>query len=161
MSNSPFPIMAHKEAFANIDKIESMLSQWDCVWVVSDNKPDHVIMKFDEYERLYKAKDDLESLIEKEQLPKLLGAIGMQCFIQYFHNFWKNHTEGTSRTDFIKEDYSLASKRSRVSKAKKIFAKGWQGDAIILIMESNRVNIETKLQAKQLLDFMADTEIYN
>lgn len=82
-------------------------------------------------------------------LERLLNSVGKSTFVKYYYNF-KNQTSEYCLNHF-EEDYTDKAKATRVSHAKTIFKNGWEFEALRLIISSNRVDIEIRQKAKQIL----------
>lgn len=82
------------------------------------------------------------------ELDRMLKSIGKEFFVKYFDAFLaKDYT-----ISIINEDYTEKAKRTRISKSKKIFENEQQFEALLNIVNSERVLEETRSKAKQILD---------
>lgn len=87
---------------------------------------------------------------EKTSIISLLRDIGMQFFIKYYDYFQESMTTADILT-LITEDYTEHSKRTRCSKAIRIFREGSQLEALELIANAQDIPMATKERAAVLL----------
>ena len=93
--------------------------------------------------------------IDTEYLEGLLNRVGKRVFLEYYFQFKslsQPHVSNADIVDIIVENFTLKSKQSRTSKAKRIFNEGLHLNALALIIESQHPQIEMlKPKAKQIL----------
>lgn len=86
-------------------------------------------------------------------LTRLLKAIGMECFVNYYHHFADSNL---SSADIIaqmhsREGYTEKSCRSRLSKARKVIRDGLGITALTVIADSDRIQDSVKNDAIKLI----------
>lgn len=82
-------------------------------------------------------------------LSRKLDSIGKSKFVKYYF-FFKNESSNACISAFT-ENYTVTSKCSRTSHAKSIFRDGLQKDALLIIINSKRVDDETIARASDIL----------
>ena len=148
--NNPFDyFISLSELVSDFAKVDSILAKWKEAFIISEDKPTYVVLSVERYNEFAEAVKALEAIAEKKALPRLINAVGKRCFIHYYNELRKNYENKTSNIDFLPDEFTLSSKRVRVSNAKKIFEKGWEIDALRLIIDSNRVDDEIVARAKE------------
>lgn len=140
-----------EDVLSDFSKVDTILKKCKEAIIINENKPKYVVMSVERFEELTRAVEILEEIEEKKMLPKLLNAVGKRCFVEYYHELLQNYESKTSIVDFLPYEFTLASKRVRVSNAKKIFKKGWEIDALQIIIDSNRVDSDIAEKAKMIL----------
>lgn len=94
--------------------------------------------------------------MSNDYLQGLLNRVGMRVFVQYYYDFKKLNESSASNLDVangINENFTLKSKLSRTSKAKRIFKEGLEIEALRIILESDNSQVEPiKVKAKDILD---------
>ncbi|AOR60100.1 DUF6998 domain-containing protein [Pectobacterium parmentieri] len=86
-------------------------------------------------------------------LAERLKAIGMECFVNYYHHFANSNL---SSADIIEqmhshEGYTEKSCRTRLSKARKVIRDGLSIEALTLIADSGRIQDSVKKSALKLI----------
>lgn len=92
--------------------------------------------------------------MEEKYLENILNRVGKATFIKYYYEFKNlNELEASDRTvvEKIEENYTLKSKMSRTSKAKRIFREELEINALEIIINSPKVDLCTIEKAKKIL----------
>ncbi|MEQ8154488.1 MAG: DUF1413 domain-containing protein [Clostridiaceae bacterium] len=119
--------------------------------VFKNNKPAYVFMTIDQYESIrgdeVSNSNEAEDLNE-ESLEVLLNKIGKKIFIDYYYVFKKD----LNPEEELPENFTLNSRRSRSSSARKIFKNGWEIAALNNIVQSYRLDEDTLVNARAILE---------
>lgn len=86
------------------------------------------------------------------ELEKLLNYVGKATFIKYLELFEDNNIENKDIVSEIEEDYTLNSKKSRTSKARRILREYGLKEILINIIHSRKLNKETLKKARKRLN---------
>ncbi|BBV64448.1 TPA: hypothetical protein N2N50_000702 [Kluyvera ascorbata] len=101
-----------------------------------------------------------ENVLEQQEritghatLAEHLKAIGMECFVNYYHHFADSNL---SSADIIEqmhscEGYTEKSCRTRISKARKVIRDGLSIEALTLIAHSGRIQDSVKKEVLELI----------
>lgn len=92
--------------------------------------------------------------MEEKYLENILNRVGKRTFIKYYYDFKNlNDLEQSDKTvvEKIEENYTLKSKISRTSKAKRIFREGLEINALETIINSPKVDVCIIEKAKKIL----------
>lgn len=120
-------------------------------YIFQNNKPTHVIMTIERYKELMDDNTLIDPLedVSDDGLETLLNKIGKSTFVEYYYVFKEdnNPEEKLSETDF-----TLNSRRSRSSSARKIFREGLEIAALNKIIQSSRLEEEILNVAKEILE---------
>jgi len=97
-----------------------------------------------------------ERITNHATLAELLKAIGMECFVNYYHHFANSNL---SSADIIEqmhsgEGYTEKSCRTRLSKARKVIRDGLSIEALTLIVDSERIQDSVRNDALKLISFL-------
>jgi hypothetical protein len=84
-------------------------------------------------------------------LYRLLGSIGKGVFVRYYHEFANSALTNQEIVELLPSEYTLKSRRTRTSGARRIFREGLEKDALRLIINSDRLDNDIVEQAKELL----------
>ena len=142
-----------EELCKKLDRIEE-------AYVFQQNKPTHVIMTIKHYQQLTSeitntTSNDFDERTNEESLETLLNKTGKKTFIDFYEVF----KEDNRPEEQLPESFSLNSKRSRSSSARKIFREGLQVAALNNIIQSARLDEETLSKARELLAIETDETI--
>jgi hypothetical protein len=122
-------------------------------FVFQNNKPTHVFMTIEQYQSSMTegatSFSEPSEEISDESLETLLNKVGKKIFIDYYSVFKEddNPEEKLAETSF-----TLNSRRSRSSSARKIFRDGLEVAALNNIIQSSRLEDETINRAKEILE---------
>lgn len=83
-------------------------------------------------------------------LIRTLNSVGKSTFVKYYYYF-KNESRDVCIAAFS-ENYTDKAKSTRTGHAHRIFREGMQKDALNLIINSTRVDIETITRAQKILE---------
>lgn len=121
-------------------------------FIFQNNKPSHVIMTIDQYQRIVaneeeKNTDDINNA-DNEDLDTMLNKIGKRIFVDYYYTF---KIDDDPEDKLIDEDFTLNSRRSRSSSARRIFREGLHLEALKNIIQSSKLDEKIVEKAKNLL----------
>jgi len=85
-------------------------------------------------------------------LTRLLASIGKDAFVRHFELFRDLHTPNEEIVAKLPPEYTLKSRQSRVSKARRIIREGLSRDALEIIAASTKLAPETVSKARSLLN---------
>ncbi|MGP8939879.1 hypothetical protein V1605_11795 [Enterobacter soli] len=90
-------------------------------------------------------------------LAERLKAIGMACFVNYYHCFADSNLSGADIIEQMhsREGYTEKSSRSRLSKARKVISEGLSIDALMFIADSGRIQDTVRNDALKLIRVLA------
>ncbi|MBR0576458.1 DUF1413 domain-containing protein [Proteiniclasticum sp. BAD-10] len=121
-------------------------------FIFQNNKPTHVIMTIKHYQNMEDSANeqvlDITDHPENEDIDTLLNKIGRRVFIEYYYVF---KADDNPEEKLIKEEFTLNSRRSRSSSARKIFRDGLQVLALKSIIQSSKLDEEILARAKNIL----------
>ena len=135
----------------DFDEVESLLAVYGEVIVVVNDRPKYRISAITKSaEKL--PQSSLQSVHTEQKkgvsTMDILNKIGKSTFIEHYYEF-KN---SLIQPDDLPENFTLNSKRSRTSKARKIFRDGLQLDALQIIINSGRLEQDVIDKAKQIYE---------
>ncbi|HBB7343238.1 TPA: hypothetical protein KCG85_004526 [Escherichia coli] len=89
-------------------------------------------------------------------LVSLLKAIGMECFVNYYHHFADSNLPSAYIIEQMhsREGYTEKSCRSRLSKARKVIREGLSIEALALIADSERMQDSVRNDALKLISVL-------
>lgn len=139
------------DELGDFSNVEKRLEQLGEGFVFQNNKPTHVIMTLEHYEKITNVTDEVvEMETSSDGIEILLNKIGKKVFVDYYEVFKEdNDPEIALET----EGFTLTSRRSRSSSARSIFKNNFQIMALTNIINSDRVDVETREKAKALLEY--------
>jgi len=85
-------------------------------------------------------------------LNRLIASIGMSTFVKYYDQFRNANISDQDMLDKLPQEYTLKSRRTRVSKARRIFRERLELEALNAIRGASRVDEETRKQASEILN---------
>ena len=83
-------------------------------------------------------------------LVRTLNSVGKSTFIKYYYNFKNNSREACIMQ--FEESFTDKAKLTRTGHAQRIFREGMNIEALKIIVESVRVDVEIRKRAKEILD---------
>ncbi|MEW5929064.1 MAG: hypothetical protein AB1941_16510 [Gemmatimonadota bacterium] len=86
------------------------------------------------------------------RLERLLNSVGKEVFVRYFDSFQDFTRSNEEVAGFLPERYTLHSRRSRTSTARRVIREGLSREALELISSSDRLDPETVSEARLLLE---------
>jgi hypothetical protein len=86
-----------------------------------------------------------------DELDQLLNRVGKGVFVQFYQSFANERIADADIVEMLPQDYTLKSRRSRTSKARRIFREGRQREALQRIADSEKTNSEAVALARRLL----------
>lgn len=140
-------IVAISEIKEDSSKIFDMVENEGELFVFEDNKPKIVLLSLEKYEELFKSVKRQVIRPSDESVESLLNKIGKKIFIDYYYDFKEelNLNEKLSM-------FTLASRRSRASAARRIFSRNLEIEALENIINSYRLDEDTLAKAKEILE---------
>jgi hypothetical protein len=84
-------------------------------------------------------------------LDRLLRSIGKRTFIEFYRAFADSSISNLDLIDMLPSEYTLKSRRSRVSKARRILREGRDREALEIIRDSPNVGETISQRAQALL----------
>jgi hypothetical protein len=81
----------------------------------------------------------------------LLNRVGKRVFVEFFEQFNDVTLPVADVVSLLPREFTLKSRRSRTSKARRIIREGLVAEALTIIAESNRVEPEIAERARLLL----------
>jgi hypothetical protein len=125
-----------EELQSNIKKVYKKIKEHEELFVLKDNKPIFVIQSID------------SNITDKQVLlEELLSKVGKKIFIEYFELFKEYERPEMA----LPIEYSLNSRRSRSSSAKRIFKENLEVEALKQIANSYKLSKDVRLKAEKLL----------
>lgn len=94
-----------------------------------------------------------DSITSRTTLSDHLKAIGMECFVNYYHHFADSNLSSADIIEQMhsREGYTEKSCRSRLSKARKVIRDGLSSEALTLIADSERIQDSVRRDALKLI----------
>lgn len=86
-----------------------------------------------------------------DELDRLLNSVGKGIFVNFYKSFADVRMADAEIVEMLPQDYTLKSRRSRTSKARRIFREGRQREALQRIADSERMDSEAVALARRLL----------
>ena len=87
-------------------------------------------------------------------LDRLLASVGKEVFVRYFEKFQDFRVPNDEIAALLPQDYTLKSRRSRTSTARRIMREGLSRDALESIASSDRLDPGTAAKARLLLEHL-------
>lgn len=84
-------------------------------------------------------------------LARLIRSVGQSTFVRFFYQFADNSLSHEDVVGLLPQDYTLKSRHSRTTHARRIFREGLERDALELIIHAERVDDFSRQQARELL----------
>ena len=85
-------------------------------------------------------------------LLRLLNSIGKSTFVQYYDQFADLRLSHEHVVAMLPESYTLKSRNSRTTHARRVFRESLEEEALELIVNAERVDDETRCGASDRLD---------
>lgn len=100
-----------------------------------------------------------EKITSSATLARLLKAIGMECFVNYYHHFADSNLSSADIIEQMhsREGYTEKSCRSRLSKARKVIGDGLSIEALMLIADSGRIQDSVRNDSLKLISVLSKT----
>lgn len=139
------------QALIDFGTVEHLLTQYGEIIIVKDDRPKYRITTIDgEGDIATQAViNSPQRVTSKEaETMEILNKIGKSTFIEHYYDFKHNLTPA----DDLPEDFTKNSKRSRTSKARKIFREGLYLEALQIIINSNRLDPKIINKAKEIYE---------
>jgi hypothetical protein len=114
-----------------------------------------VLKKLEKYEEVIVLKDEEELFViqgingvdeQRKILGELLEKVGKKVFVEYYNVF----KEYDKPEDVLPAKFSIHSRRNRSNAAKKIFELKLESEALLYVIESNRIGMDVKNKAEKL-----------
>ena len=84
-------------------------------------------------------------------LIRLVNSIGKSAFVRYYHEFADPSLSNQDVVTILPQEYTLKSRNSRTTKARRILREGLAEEALELISHVERIDDETANHARELL----------
>lgn len=135
----------------NFKSLKKKISENGEVYIFENDKPSYVVMSIEQYDMMFdKMKENYEASPENnENLETLINKVGKKVFVDYYYIF---KDDINPEEALIKDNFTLASRRSRSSTARKIFKEGLQIAALNNILNSSRIGTATINKAKEIIE---------
>ncbi|SMB82590.1 Antitoxin Phd_YefM, type II toxin-antitoxin system [Desulfonispora thiosulfatigenes DSM 11270] len=143
-------IVSINELENNFSEFCSKLKSENEVYIFQDNKPTHVIMTIEHYQNLLEGASSESNEANDDSIEKLLNKIGKRIFVDYYYIF-KEDNNPEEQLPSGDNGFSLNSRRSRSSSARKIFREDLEIDALENIVQSSRLDDITLTKARKIL----------
>lgn len=143
-------IIGQSELQSDFESVCERIETEKELFVFRNNKPAYVLMAIKHYESLIKESEnkiDESEEQSEEGLETLLNKIGKKIFVDYFYIF----KEDINPEEKLLDSFTLNSRRSRCSSARKIFKNDLVIDALKNILQSSRLDEVTLDAAKDIL----------
>ncbi|HHE5698631.1 TPA: hypothetical protein ACPEY2_002550 [Citrobacter amalonaticus] len=97
-----------------------------------------------------------ERITSRTTLTDLLKAIGMECFVNYYHRFADSNLSSADIIEQMhsREGYTEKSCRTRLSKARKVIRDGLSIEALTLVADSGRIQDSVRNDALKLISVL-------
>ena len=89
--------------------------------------------------------------MSETDLDRLIRSIGKSTFVRFYDEFGDSSLSNQEVVELLPIEYTLKSRRSRTSHARRIFREGLENDALWMIANSDGVDAETAQQVRVLL----------
>ncbi len=84
-------------------------------------------------------------------LDRLVRSIGKSTFVRFYEEFSNSNISNQEMIELLPAEYTLKSRQSRTSKARRILREGLEDDALWMIANSDGVDAETAQRVRVLL----------
>ena len=152
-------IVSSEELLEDFEGICERLESDNEAFIFQNNKPSLVIMTIKHYQRIAlnngEQNADTTNNADNEDLDTMLNKIGKRIFVDYYYIF---KTDDSPEDKLIDEGFTLNSRRSRSSSARRIFRDGLHLAALKNIIQSPKIDEETLVKAKYLLAVETGTD---
>lgn len=139
------------QVLVDFGTVEQLLSQYGEVVIVKDDRPKYRITTIDGEGDIMTQADPnspRKATSKGAETMEILNKIGKSTFIEHYYDFKHDLTPA----DDLPEDFTTNSKRSRTSKARKIFREGLHLEALQIIINSNRLDPKIVNRAKEIYE---------
>ena len=89
--------------------------------------------------------------MKETDLDRLVRSIGMSTFIRFYEQFRDSAISDQEMVELLPAEYTLNSRRTRTTKARRILREGLEHDALHMIANADKVDAETAQQVRILL----------
>lgn len=137
----------YQEIMQLFDEAQDLANELaDEVAMSNMNKEEMVVMKeeFSKYR-------ELEKKNKNQVLERLINSVGMNFFIDHYHELLDLSIPNKVLIERLLEDYTNKSKASRVSKGRRIIREGLAKDALLKISNAKKVDDDVREEAEELL----------
>jgi hypothetical protein len=84
-------------------------------------------------------------------LLRLINSIGKSTFVRYYDEFADSSLSNQDVVALLPQEYTLKSRNSRTTKARRIIREGLESEALEIIAHAQGVDRETANRAQELL----------
>ena len=145
------------EIMTNFSKIENELNKHGTVIVSAQGTWKCALITMSEYEHYLQMKEGEEDLSVQKQLQRLLNSVGKKFFVDYYYDLKAGVQASSLQHISEMNHWPMASVRSRISRSRTVFFKGWEIDALRQIIDSRNTDDLTRERAQQVLAKELDT----
>lgn len=89
--------------------------------------------------------------MKETDLDRLVRSIGMNTFVQFYEEFSDPNISNQEMVERLPARYTLNSRRTRTTKARRILREGLEDDALRMIASADKVDAETAQKVRVLL----------
>ncbi len=89
--------------------------------------------------------------MKETDLDRLIRSIGKSTFVRFYEEFSDPTISDQEMVELLPAEYTLHSRRTRTTKARRILREGLEDDVLWLIANSDRVDAETAQKVRVLL----------
>lgn len=90
--------------------------------------------------------------MKETDLDRLIRSIGKSTFVRFYEEFSNSNISNQEMIELLPAEYTLKSRQSRTSKARRILREGLEEDALWMIANSDGVDDETAQKVRALLN---------
>ena len=89
--------------------------------------------------------------MKETDLDRLVRSIGKSIFVRSYEQFRNQNISNQEMVELLPAEYTLKSRWSRTTKARRILREGLEDDALWMIANSDKVDAETAKQVRVLM----------
>ena len=89
--------------------------------------------------------------MKETDLDRLIRSIGMMIFVRFYEDFRNPNISDSEMVERLPAEYTLNSRRTRTTKARRILREGLENDALWMIADANGVDAGTAQRVRVLL----------
>lgn len=89
--------------------------------------------------------------MKETDLDRLVRSIGKSTFVRFYEEFSNSNISNQEMIELLPTEYTLKSRQSRTSKARRILREGLEEDALWMIANSDGVDAKTAQRVRVLL----------
>lgn len=89
--------------------------------------------------------------MKETDLDRLVRSIGKSTFVRFYEQFRDPNISDQEMVELLPAEYTMNSRRTRTTKARRILREGLEDEALWMIANSDRVDTETAQKVRLLL----------